>query len=65
MLPWPPPPPERRRSALYKLPKGELMLADAPEMIERFLASEQDASAKRNAFQMLTAHAQVGSSGAG
>lgn len=45
-------------NALYKLPKGELMLADAPELIERFLSTEQDMSAKRNAFAMLTAHAQ-------
>ena len=45
-------------NALYKLPKGEMMLIDAPELIERFLHSEQDMSAKRNAFAMLTAHAQ-------
>jgi coatomer subunit beta len=45
-------------NALYKLPKGEMMLVDAPELIERFLHSEQDMSSKRNAFAMLTAHAQ-------
>ncbi len=33
------------------------MLADAPELIERFLVSEQDVSAKRNAFVMLSQHA--------
>lgn len=45
-------------NAIYKLPKGELLLADAPDMIERFLQQEQDISAKRNAFSMLANHAQ-------
>eukprot|EP00877_Chromochloris_zofingiensis_P001624 jgi/Chrzof1/11462/Cz05g37150.t1 len=44
-------------NSLYKLPKGELMMPDAPEMIERFLHNEQDLSTKRNAFMMLTQHA--------
>ena len=44
-------------ASLFKLPKGELMLPDAPELVERFLQGEQDGSAKRNAFAMLTAHA--------
>ncbi|CAI9097606.1 OLC1v1034077C1 [Oldenlandia corymbosa var. corymbosa] len=39
--------------AIYKLPQGEQLLADAPEMIEKLLLSEQDQSAKRNAFLML------------
>ncbi|CAA2979049.1 coatomer subunit beta-1 [Olea europaea var. sylvestris] len=38
---------------IYKLPQGEQLLVDAPETVERFLSSEQDASAKRNAFLML------------
>lgn len=45
-------------NAIYKLPKGEMLLQDAPEMIERFLQQEQDLSAKRNAFTMLINHAQ-------
>ncbi|KAK9833410.1 hypothetical protein WJX81_002667 [Elliptochloris bilobata] len=45
-------------NALYKLPKGELLLQDAPELIEKVLQSEQDLSTKRNAFQMLCNHAQ-------
>jgi len=39
--------------AIYKLPQGEQLLVDAPEMIEKALATEQDLSAKRNAFLML------------
>eukprot|EP00271_Cylindrocystis_brebissonii_P013153 TRINITY_DN32762_c0_g1_i1.p1 TRINITY_DN32762_c0_g1~~TRINITY_DN32762_c0_g1_i1.p1 ORF type:complete len:955 (-),score=201.96 TRINITY_DN32762_c0_g1_i1:1049-3913(-) len=39
--------------SIYKLPQGELLLQDAPEMIEKFLLTEQDLSAKRNAFLML------------
>ncbi|KAF5745323.1 Coatomer beta subunit isoform 1 [Tripterygium wilfordii] len=48
-----------RRSAIlavmsiYKLPQGEQILVDAPEMIEKVLSTEQDQSAKRNAFLML------------
>ncbi|KAK2967884.1 hypothetical protein RJ640_012364 [Escallonia rubra] len=39
--------------SIYKLPQGEQLLADAPEMIEKALLTEQDQSAKRNAFLML------------
>eukprot|EP00850_Spirogloea_muscicola_P011156 SM000068S20588 [mRNA] locus=s68:311782:317687:- [translate_table: standard] len=39
--------------SIYKLPQGEHLLVDAPEMIEKFLGTEQDLSAKRNAFLML------------
>ncbi|KAF3781577.1 Coatomer subunit beta-1 [Nymphaea thermarum] len=39
--------------SVYKLPQGEQLLVDAPEGIERALATEQDPSAKRNAFLML------------
>lgn len=45
-------------NAIYKLPKGEIHLQDAPELIEKVLTSEQDLSTKRNAFQMLCNHAQ-------
>lgn len=45
-------------NAIYKLPKGEVHLQDAPELIEKVLTSEQDLSTKRNAFQMLCNHAQ-------
>ncbi|MBA0564817.1 hypothetical protein Golob_009727 [Gossypium lobatum] len=44
--------------SIYKLPQGEQLLVDAPEMIEKVLSAEQDASAKRNAFLMLFTCAQ-------
>ncbi|PKA52889.1 Coatomer subunit beta-1 [Apostasia shenzhenica] len=44
--------------SIYKLPQGEQLLADAPELIERLLANEQDPSARRNAFLMLFSCAQ-------
>lgn len=47
-------------NALCKLPKGDLLVPDADELIERFLNQEQDMSAKRNALIMLTEHSQVG-----
>eukprot|EP00232_Nephroselmis_pyriformis_P004938 CAMPEP_0182913626 /NCGR_PEP_ID=MMETSP0034_2-20130328/38136_1 /TAXON_ID=156128 /ORGANISM="Nephroselmis pyriformis, Strain CCMP717" /LENGTH=928 /DNA_ID=CAMNT_0025050353 /DNA_START=200 /DNA_END=2986 /DNA_ORIENTATION=- len=39
--------------SLYRLPKGELMLADAPETVAQFLQGETDVSARRNALMML------------
>ncbi|XP_010555996.1 PREDICTED: coatomer subunit beta-1-like [Tarenaya hassleriana] len=39
--------------SIYKLPNGDQLLVDAPEMIEKVLSTEQDSSAKRNAFLML------------
>lgn len=45
-------------AAIYRLPKGELLVPDAPEFVEKLLASEQDLSTRRNAFQMLCNHAQ-------
>ncbi|CAA0814353.1 Coatomer subunit beta-1, partial [Striga hermonthica] len=39
--------------SIYKLPQGEHLLVDAPETVEKFLSTEQDPSAKRNAFLML------------
>lgn len=44
--------------AIYKLPKGELLVPDAPEYLEKLLAGEQDLSTRRNAFQMLSRYAQ-------
>lgn len=44
--------------SIYKLPQGEQILVDAPEMIEQLLSTEQDPSAKRNAFLMLFTCAQ-------
>ncbi len=44
--------------AIYKLPQGEHMLIDAPEMIEKTLTTEQDLSSRRNAFLMLFTCAQ-------
>ncbi|XP_050216540.1 coatomer subunit beta-1 [Mercurialis annua] len=44
--------------SIYKLPQGEQLLVDAPEMIEKVLSTEQDQSAKRNAFLMLFTCAQ-------
>ncbi|KAI7743182.1 hypothetical protein M8C21_004532 [Ambrosia artemisiifolia] len=45
-------------SAIYKLPQGDHLLVDAPEMIEKMLTTEADQSAKRNAFLMLYTCAQ-------
>ncbi|XP_006662772.1 coatomer subunit beta-1 [Oryza brachyantha] len=45
-------------SSIYRLPHGDQLLPDAPEVVERALAGEQDASARRNAFLMLCACAQ-------
>lgn len=40
--------------SVYRLPgAGDQLLPDAPELVEKFLSSEQDPSAKRNAFLML------------
>ncbi|GIL87816.1 hypothetical protein Vretimale_13121 [Volvox reticuliferus] len=44
-------------NSIYKLPKGELLLADAPETIERLLRQEQDLSTRRNCLAMLTNNA--------
>ncbi|KAI3888170.1 hypothetical protein MKX03_020568 [Papaver bracteatum] len=44
--------------SIYKLPQGDQLLVDAPEMIEKALSSEQDPSAKRNAFLMVFTCAQ-------
>jgi coatomer subunit beta len=40
-------------SSIYRLPHGDQLIPDAPELVEGALASEQDASARRNAFLML------------
>mmetsp|Transcript_7477 Transcript_7477/g.22650 ORF Transcript_7477/g.22650 Transcript_7477/m.22650 type:complete len:948 (-) Transcript_7477:239-3082(-) len=45
-------------NSIYKLPRGELLLQDAPETLETVLRSEQDLSTKRNAFVMLSNFAQ-------
>ncbi|KAI3704361.1 hypothetical protein L1987_74579 [Smallanthus sonchifolius] len=45
-------------NAIYKLPQGDHLLVDAPEMIEKVLSNESDQSAKRNAFLMLYTCAQ-------
>ncbi|PIA43661.1 hypothetical protein AQUCO_01800014v1 [Aquilegia coerulea] len=39
--------------SIYNLQQGDQLLVDAPEMIEKALSTEQDPSAKRNAFLML------------
>ncbi|XP_057788827.1 coatomer subunit beta-1-like [Salvia miltiorrhiza] len=39
--------------SIYKLEHGDQILVDAPETMEKFLLTEQDQSAKRNAFLML------------
>lgn len=44
--------------SIYKLPHGDQLLVDAPEMIEKILTTEQDQSARRNAFLMLFSCAQ-------
>ncbi|KAG1326885.1 coatomer subunit beta-1 [Cocos nucifera] len=40
-------------AAIYRLPQGEQLLPDAPDTVGRALDSEQDLSARRNAFLML------------
>jgi coatomer subunit beta len=45
-------------SAIYRLPHGDQLIPDAPELVERALGTEQDAAARRNAFLMLCACAQ-------
>ncbi len=50
-------------NSVYRLPKGEMLLIDAPELIEKLLQSEQDLSTKRNAFMFLCNYAQVGERG--
>ena len=42
-------------AAVYKLPKGDLLVPDAPELVEKLLRSEQDMGTRRNAFKMLSA----------
>ncbi|KAF7843137.1 coatomer subunit beta-1-like [Senna tora] len=44
--------------SVYKLPQGEQLLDSAPEIVEKFLSTEQDSSSKRNAFLMLFSCAQ-------
>ncbi|XAR63849.1 hypothetical protein NMG60_11023969 [Bertholletia excelsa] len=44
--------------SIYKLPQGEQLLDNAPDLIEKVLSTEQDPSAKRNAFLMLFNSAQ-------
>ncbi|KAK4772342.1 hypothetical protein SAY86_014117 [Trapa natans] len=44
--------------AIYKLPDGQHLLEQAPELIEKALSTEQDYSCKRNAFLMLFTCAQ-------
>lgn len=39
--------------SVYRLPQGEQLLDNAPEIVEKFLSTEQDSSSKRNAFLML------------
>ncbi len=45
-------------SAIYRLPKGELLVPDAPEFVEKLLNTEQDVTTRRNAFQMLCNNSQ-------
>ncbi|KAH7865852.1 hypothetical protein Vadar_012053 [Vaccinium darrowii] len=44
--------------SIYKLPQGEQLLDNAPDLIEKLISTEQDLSAKRNAFLMLFTSAQ-------
>jgi coatomer subunit beta len=39
--------------SIYQLPGGDMLMADAPEYIEKLLASESDLSTRRNAFLFL------------
>lgn len=44
--------------SIFSLTKGELLIPDAPELIDNLLRNEQDLSAKRNAFAMLAKHSE-------
>ncbi|AES92633.1 putative coatomer beta subunit (COPB1) protein [Medicago truncatula] len=44
--------------SVYKLPQGEQLLINAPEIVEKFLEAEQDPSCKRIAFLMPFSCAQ-------
>lgn len=44
--------------SVYNLSQGKELLDNAPEIVEKFLESEQDSSCKRNAFLMLISCAQ-------
>ncbi|XP_020225827.1 coatomer subunit beta-1 [Cajanus cajan] len=44
--------------SVFKLPQGEQLLDSAPEIVDKFLSTEQDPSSKRNAFLMLFSCAQ-------
>jgi coatomer subunit beta len=44
--------------SIYKLPQGEQLLDNAPDLIEKLISTEQDPAAKRNAFLMLFTSAQ-------
>ncbi|KAE9584486.1 hypothetical protein Lal_00021700 [Lupinus albus] len=39
--------------SVYKLPQGDQLLDSAPEIVDKFISTEQDPSSKRNAFLML------------
>ncbi|AES82454.1 coatomer subunit beta-like protein [Medicago truncatula] len=45
-------------TSVYNLSQGKELLDNAPEIVEKFLESEQDSSCKRNAFLMLISCAQ-------
>ena len=42
-------------ASIAKLPKGDLLVPDASELVDKLLRSEQDMSTRRNAFKMLSA----------
>ncbi|EXC28841.1 Coatomer subunit beta-1 [Morus notabilis] len=39
--------------SVFRLPQGDQLLVDAPEIVQKFLSTEQDPSSKHNAFLML------------
>lgn len=45
--------------SVAKLPKGDVLIPDAAEVIDKFLRQEEDPSARRNAFHFLINHAET------
>ncbi|QCD91626.1 Coatomer beta subunit COPB1 [Vigna unguiculata] len=51
--------------SVYKLPQGEQLLDNAPEIVDTLLSSKQDPSNKRNAFAVDGAGVGVAADGGG
>ena len=51
-------------AAVARLPRGELLLADAPAAVAELFESEQDAATRRAAFALLSEHAPASATAA-